>query len=128
MPDVGLVFACSGCCCGHPERGVPKPAPRAMKMAARRAYRMSNVVGSLRLSFTDCLGPCSEANVVFLYLHGRPLWFRWMNSPELFADLLAYAGDALHDYDVTLPESLAVRSFSWAGGGVGPEPPVEELA
>ncbi len=89
---------------------------------------MSNVVGSLRLSFTDCLGPCSEANVVFLYLHGRPLWFRWMNSPELFADLLAYAGDALHDHDVTLPESLAVRSFSWAGGGVGPEPPVEELA
>jgi (2Fe-2S) ferredoxin len=99
-----------------------------MKMAARRAYRTSNVVGSLRLSFTDCLGPCSEANVLFLYLHGRPLWFRRMNSPELIADLLAYAGDALHDHDVTLPESLAVGSFSWAGGGVGPEPPVEELA
>ncbi len=128
MPDVGLVFACSGCCCGHPERGGPKPAPRALKVAARRAYRASNVVGWLRLSFTDCLGPCTEANVVFLYLHGRPVWFRRMNSPELFADLLAFAGDALHDHDVTLPESLGVRSFSWAGGGVGPEPRVEELA
>jgi hypothetical protein len=96
-------------------------------MAARRAYRTSSVVGSLRLSFTDCLGPCSEANVVFLYLRGRPLWLRRMNSPELFADLLAYAGAALHDQDAALPESLAVRSFSWAGGGIGPEPPVEEL-
>lgn len=96
-------------------------------MAARRAYRASSVIGSLRLSFTDCLGPCSEANVVFLYLQGRPLWFRRMNSPELFADLLAYAGASLHDQRVPLPESLAVRSFSWAGGGIGPEPPVEEL-
>lgn len=128
MPDVGLVFACSGCCCGHPERGGPKPAPRVLKTAARRAYRASDVVGSLRLSFTDCLGPCSEANVVFFYLCGRPLWFRRMNSPELFADLLAYARAALHDHDARLPESLAVRSFSWAGAGVGPEPPVEELA
>jgi (2Fe-2S) ferredoxin len=96
-------------------------------MAARRAYRASSVIGSLRLSFTDCLGPCSEANVVFLYLRGRPLWFRRMNSPDLFADLLAYAGAALHDQHVPLPESLAIRSFSWAGGGLGPEPPVEEL-
>jgi len=128
MPDVGLVFVCSGCCCGHPERAGPKPAPRALKTAVRRAYRASSIVGSLRLSFTDCLGPCSEANVVFLYRRGRPLWFRRMNSPELFADLLAYAGDALHDHDVTLPESLAGRLFSWARGGVGPEPPVAELA
>ncbi len=65
--------------------------------------------------------------MVFLYLRGRPLWFRRMNSPALFAELLAYAGDALKDHDVRLPENLAVRSFSWAGEGVGPEPPVEEF-
>jgi (2Fe-2S) ferredoxin len=128
MPDVGLVFACSGCCCGHPERGGPKPAPRTLKMAARRAYRASDVVGSLRLSFTDCLGPCSEANVVFPYLRGRPLWFRRMNSPELPTDLVVDARGALHNHDPGLPESLAVRSFSWAGGGIRPEAPVEELA
>jgi cobaltochelatase CobN len=127
MPDVGLVFACSGCCCGHPERGGPKPAPRVLKAAARRAYRGSHVTGSVRLSFTDCLGPCSEANVVFLYMHGRPLWFRRMNSPELFGELLTYLHDTLHDDNAALPENLAVRSFSWAGGGVGPEPPVEDL-
>ena len=55
----------------------------------------------MRLTFTDCLGPCSEANVVLLYLNGRPLWFRRMNAPEL----------------------LATRSFSWTGGGGGHTPP-----
>lgn len=128
MPDAGLVFACSGCCCGHRERGGPKPAPRLLRAAARRAYRASGVVGSVRLSFTDCLGPCSEANVVFLYLRGRPLWFRRMNSTALFVELLAYTRDALHGDGAGLPASLAVRSFSWAGGGAGPEPPVEDPA
>lgn len=128
MPDVGLVFACAGCCCGHPARGGPKPAPKLLKAAARRAYRTSGVAGTVRLSFTDCLGPCSEANVVFLYMHGRPLWFRRMNSSEVFGELLAYTREALQDADVRLPPPLAVRSFSWAGGGIGPEPPVEAQA
>lgn len=94
----------------------------------RLTYKSADLVGLVRLAFTDCLGPCSEANVVFLYLRGRPLWFRRMNSPQLFEDLLAYVRDALHDHDARLPESLAGRSFSWARSGVGPEPPVEELA
>jgi hypothetical protein len=50
-------------------------------MAARHAYRASGVVGSLRLSFTDCLGPCSEANVVFLYLQGRPVVSEYSAEP-----------------------------------------------
>ncbi len=125
MAEDGLVFACTGCCCGHPGRGGEMAPPRALKSHARRAYKSADLIGVVRLAFTDCLGPCSEANVVFLYLRGRPLWFRRMNSSELFADLLAYAGDALRDHDARLPESLAIRSFSWTGGGIGPEPPVE---
>ncbi len=125
-PEVGLVFACTGCCCGHPDRGGPKLAPRVLKAATRRAYRVSGVTGWVRLSSTDYLGPCSEADVVFLYSQGCPLWFRRMNSPELFIDLLTYARDALPDRDRLLPASLATRSFCWAGGGVGPQPAVEE--
>lgn len=128
MSEVGLMFVCAGCCCGHPERGGPKAHPRALKAAARRAYRESEVVGRVRLSFTECLGPCSEANVVFLYLQGRALWLRRMNSAELLAELLAYTREALRDRERSLPGSLATRSFCWAGGGVGPQPPVEELA
>ncbi|MBI2219225.1 MAG: (2Fe-2S) ferredoxin domain-containing protein [Candidatus Rokubacteria bacterium] len=43
---------------------------RVLKAAARRAYQRSGLAGRVRLAFTDCLGPCSEANVVCLYLHG----------------------------------------------------------
>ena len=64
----------------------------------------------MRLAFSDCLGPCSEANVVFLYLDGRPYWLR---------TVLDGGGRGL-------PPMLAERAFAWTGGGDGPEPPIDE--
>lgn len=128
MPDLGLVFACTGCCCGHAGRGGLMAPHRALKAAARRAYERSGLAGRVRLAFADCLGPCSEANVVFVYLHGRPRWFRRMNSPELFGVLLEYVRTTVHDPGCALPPLLGAHSFSWTGGGVGPEPPVHDAA
>ena len=125
--DAGLVLACTGCCCGHPESGGPKTPPRTLKAATRRAFRRSGLDGRVRLAFTECLGPCSEANVVFLYLRGRPLWFRRMNSPELIAALVDYARVAVDAGADALPTALADRSFTWTGGGVGPEPPAADI-
>lgn len=80
----------------------------------------------MRLAFTDCLGPCSEANVMLLYVHGRPLWFRRVNSPEVLSALLDYARAAADNgTTLPLPDALATRAFSWTGGGLGPVPPVE---
>ena len=128
MADLGLVFACSGCCCGNPARGGPKPPPRVLRAGVKRAMKRSGLDGQVRLAFTECLGPCSEANVVFLYLRGQPLWFRRMNSPELFEELFRYAGDVARGKERPLPTALAERSFSWTGGGAGPAPPVEGSA
>jgi (2Fe-2S) ferredoxin len=100
---------------------------RVLKAAARRAYKLSGLAGRMRLAFTDCLGPCSEANVVFLYLHGRALWFRRINSPELFAALLEYARVAIDNAACSLPARLGANSFSWTGGGIGPEPPRHDI-
>lgn len=128
MADAALIFACTGCCCGHPRNGGPKTHPRLLRAAARRIYKASGLAGRVRLTFTGCLGPCSEANVVFLYLPDRPLWFRRMNFPELFADLLAYSREVIEGRAAPpLPGSLASCSFSWTGGGVGPEPPVVDV-
>ena len=91
----------------------------------RRAFREAGVDGQLRLAFTDCLGPCSEANVVFLYLAGRPIWLRRVNAVEPFAELLAWARGALAGGPASLPPSLKARSFTWTGGGEGPTPPIE---
>jgi hypothetical protein len=100
--------------------------PRALRATARRLHKASGLADRLRLAFTDCLGPCSEANVVLSSLGGQLRWFRRMNSPELFEALLGYARDALDVGAADLPPELAARSFSWAGAGVGPDPPVSE--
>jgi hypothetical protein len=91
----------------------------------RRAFRESGLEGRLRLAFTDCLGPCSEANVVFLYLAGRPLWLRRVNDVAAFGAILAWAHATLDGGDDRLPAPLAVRSFTWTGGGEGPAPPLD---
>jgi cobaltochelatase CobN len=126
ISESGLVFACVGCCCGHVERGGPKTAPRTLKREMRRAFRESGVDGRLRLAFTDCLGPCSEANVVFFYSMGRPLWLRRVNDVEAFAALLTWAREVLDGGAAALPPALAARSFTWTGGGNGPVPPISD--
>jgi (2Fe-2S) ferredoxin len=90
----------------------------------RRAFREARLEG-LRLAFTDCLGPCSEANVVFLYAHGRPVWLRRINTVEDFEAVLAWAGEVAAGGPSALPPALVSRAFAWTGGGPGPMPPVE---
>jgi cobaltochelatase CobN len=117
MADAGLMFACFGCCCGHTNNG----AARIARPATRRVFDAAGLQGKVRFAFSECLGPCSEANVVFLFLHGRPLWFRRINTLELFEAVLAYARTAVEAPSTALPEGLTAHSFSWTGGGVGPE-------
>jgi hypothetical protein len=57
---------------------------------------------------------------VFLYLDGRPLWFRRVNSIDLFVRLVDHAAGA------ELAPEVAARSFTWTGGGVGREPPIAD--
>ena len=119
MADAGLIFACFGCCCGHTNNG----AARIARPATRRAFDGAGLQGRVRFAFSECLGPCSEANVVFVYLHGRPLWLRRINTLSLFEALLAHVRTAVEAPTARLPEELAAHSFSWTGGGVGPELP-----
>ena len=126
--DAGLILVCAGCCCGHPAHGGALSPQRTMKATLRRLYKASGLDGRVRLAFTDCLGPCSEANVILLYLHGRPWWFRRMNAPELVSALLDFARRATTDAEPALPTELSTRSFSWTGGGIGPVPPVDAAA
>jgi (2Fe-2S) ferredoxin len=92
----------------------------------RRAFRDSGAEGRLRLAFTDCLGPCSEANVVFVYMTGRPVWLRRVNDVDAFRAILEWAQSALERADHGLPPALARRSFTWSGGGEGPVPPIDD--
>jgi len=126
IADVALILACVGCCCGHAERGAPKTPPRTLKREMRRAFRRAGLDGRARLAFSECLGPCSEANVVFLYLEGRPVWLRRINSVEPFVMLLDWLGGVLDGGRRALPRLLAERAFAWTGGGEGPAPPIAD--
>ena len=122
MADRALIAVCAGCCCGHPESGGPKTPPRTLKPAIRRRLKAAALDGA-RVAFTDCLGPCSEANVLFLFLDGRPLWLRRMNDESLYDELFAWLRGALGNGAApTLPRALRDRSFTWTGGGEGPPP------
>ena len=57
--------------------------PRVLKSTTRWLHETSGVADRVGLAFTDCLGRCGRANMMLLELHGRPLWFRRMNAPEL---------------------------------------------
>jgi hypothetical protein len=92
--------------------------PGTLKRQMRRAFREAKPDG-LRLAFTDCLGPCSEANVVFLYAHGRPTWLRRINTVEDFEAVLAWAAEVAAGGPASLPEPLATRAFAWT------HPPIE---
>lgn len=92
----------------------------------RRAFRHAGLDGRVRLAFSDCLGPCSEANVVFVYREGRPLWLRRVNAVEPFAALLDWLRGALDGGPRALPPALAARAFAWTGGGDGPAPPIDD--
>src|SRR5438105_1381484 len=114
--DAGLILACAGCCCGHPAHGGELAPQRALKAATRRAVKAAGLDGRVRLAFTECLGPCSEANVMLLYLHGRPLWLRRMNTPEMLTALVDYCRAAVADGTTPLPPGLVTRSFCWTAG------------
>ena len=92
----------------------------------RHAFRGAELDGRARLAFSDCLGPCSEANVIFLYLGGRPVWLRRINSIEPFEILLGWLRQRLDGADSALPPLLAPRAFAWTGGGEGPAPPIDD--
>jgi hypothetical protein len=124
IADAALILACVGCYCGHAERGGPKTPPGTLKREMRRAFRQAGLDGRARLAFSECLGPCSEANVVFLYLQGRPVWLRRINAVEPFAILLDWLRAVLDGGNGALPPMLADRAFAWTGGGDGPVPPV----
>lgn len=126
MADAAIVFACTGCCCGQPDHGGEMAPPRVLKAAALHAFKAAGLEGRVRLTFTDCLGPCSEANTFFVYFPERPLWFRRVNTAALVTALARFVAAAADALDHPLPPELAPLAFSWTGGGIGPPPPVDD--
>ena len=130
------LFVCVGCCCGRTGHGGALAPAGRLKSVARKAFEASGLSGRVRMAFTECLGPCSESNVVFLYLQAAPVWLRRVNTPELFAGALRYANEATRNGAVEPPRASAAfvlvdgrrhrprtASFQMRGPETGPPSP-----
>ena len=93
------VWVCRGCCCGtrkkHP--GVDHDDLLATTKAGAKAAGM-------KVSKTDCLGPCGQGNIVVVRAGGEICWFRKMNAHEPTAALAGHLADGGSLSD--LPPSL----------------------
>ena len=114
-----LFFCATGCCCGHPDKGVP-PVPADLYHDEWERRRLRNKV---HLTSVGCLGPCPLANVVMLLFDGRALWFHSMNSGGQVVALYDYVQNMLEAQRyLPLPPGLAEYHFSgfnWEDRGAG---------
>lgn len=79
------VTVCRGCCCGDPAKH-----PDVDHDAQLEALRAMARSGAVRLTVSECLGPCEEANVVVVRpsapgrrAGGRPRWFGSLTEPDI---------------------------------------------
>ncbi len=105
----GQLFVCTGCCCGHTERGhAPVPTELYHNEWERRKLR-----NRVHLTIGGCLGPCALANVVMLLFDGRALYFHSMNREDLVLALYDYIEQMLAaDTYLPPPPALAPLHFT----------------
>jgi len=118
----GQLFVCTkqngSCCCGWDEKGRMPFDPQTLWGDEWERRKIRNRV---HLSFTGCLGPCAAGNSALLQLHGRSIWLKDLNGPELapsvydWIESMLAAGRVLtppaglrdHVYERFLPPSTA---------------------
>jgi YHS domain-containing protein/(2Fe-2S) ferredoxin len=80
----GQLLVCArqhgSCCCGWDEKGRMPFDPQALWGDQWERRKIRNRV---HLTFTGCLGPCALGNNALLLLHGRAIWLKDLNQPDL---------------------------------------------
>jgi len=102
----GNLFVCSkangSCCCGWEEKGrMPFDNQLWADEWERRGIRTR-----LHLTFSGCLGPCIAGNNALLQVHGRSIWLKDLNRPELIPAVFDYAVRMLEESRVLPPPEV----------------------
>ncbi len=104
----GNLFVCTkangSCCCGWDEKG---RMPFANELWSDE-WERRKIRHRLHLTFTGCLGPCIAGNNALLQLHGRSIWLKDLNSPELVASVFDFAQQLLDAGNVLPPPPALV--------------------
>lgn len=101
------VHLCRGCCCGT-ERKHPDVDHGAQE---RMLTALCGELPGVRVDTTDCLGPCSQSNVVVIKApRSRPVWVGGVLTPALTLQLCVWirrGGPA----SGALPSAIVERIF-----------------
>jgi cobaltochelatase CobN len=112
---MGHLLVCTGCCCGHTERG-HAAVPTDLYHDEWERRRLRN---SVHLTIGGCLGPCALANVVELVFAGHTLFFHSVDDEATVLAIYDYIEQmvAAEAY-LPPPPALAGRHFTavaWEG-------------
>jgi YHS domain-containing protein len=105
----GQLLVCArqhgSCCCGWDEKGRMPFDPQSLWGDEWEKRKIRNRV---HLTFTGCLGPCAVGNNALLLLHGRSLWLKDLNRPELASAVYDWI-EAMLAADRVLPPPEALQ-------------------
>src|SRR4051812_1266161 len=79
----------------------------------------------LHLTFTGCLGPCAVGNNALLFLHGRSIWLKDLNRPDLANAVYDWIEDMLAVGRILAPPGVLrdhVYDRFWTQSADGHEP------
>ena len=102
------ITVCNGCCCGRVEKGHNEVPLKSLKTA----WKERGLGNSVKLTISDCLGPCSMHNVTLLKTEKGQTWLGKLSSDEHYDALVEWAHNVAH-YGVEgeLPDILVQRQF-----------------
>jgi YHS domain-containing protein/(2Fe-2S) ferredoxin len=92
----GQLMVCArqrgSCCCGWDEKGRMPFDPQTLWGDEWERRKIRN---RIHLTFTGCLGPCAVGNNALLVLHGRSIWLKDLNRPDLASAVYDWIEDML---------------------------------
>ena len=105
---VDTVVVCNGCCCGRVEKGHSEVPVDLLK----DAWHKYGLEDDVKLTISDCLGPCSMHNVSLLKTSHGHTWLGKLSENEHFEALIEWALTVSSDGDsAELPELLEAHRF-----------------
>jgi predicted metal-binding protein len=105
---IGQFLVCSGCCCGHTDKGKPSIPLEWLK----KSWKEAGLLRSVQLTITGCLGPCDLTNVVSIITPKKQIWLGEITEDSQYAALLEWGRSSAEvGYLCDLPEIFQSHVF-----------------
>ena len=102
------VIVCNGCYCGNTKKGHNAVPTDFLEKEWERQGLAENV----KLTISDCLGPCSMHNVALLKTSEGHTWLGNLSEISHFQALIGWASDVSQcGHYIDLPEMLETNRF-----------------